>query len=283
MGSPRVRSDPAPVVKRSAGSAAAVKASPKGSRAKAASSPSAVSRTTTPNAKARTKAPAARTPKAASASKRQTARADVDALGAPASKRVLRTQGRRTMRKLLDAAMIAFDKRGYHATRVNDVVEIAKTSHGTFYLYFSNKEDLLRALVAEAAEESKKVYDAFSTLPAPGATPQWEDVRGWVQAYSELWARHAPLFRVWAELATVDRELGRTIHHTFSNISYALTVRIGPDSSGHDIDPDAAGLAALAMLDRFHSLREFLGRPVDDLALDTVTTMLYRALFDPNA
>ena len=82
-----------------------------------------------------------------------------DAVGAPASKRVLRSQGRRTMRKLLDAAMVAFDKRGYHSTRVNDVVEIAKTSHGTFYLYFSNKEDLLRALVAEAAGEAQKLYD----------------------------------------------------------------------------------------------------------------------------
>ena len=67
------------------------------------------------------------------------------------------------MRKLLDAAMVAFDKRGYHATRVNDVVEIAKTSHGTFYLYFSNKEDLLRALVAEAAAEAQHLYDACST------------------------------------------------------------------------------------------------------------------------
>ena len=86
--------------------------------------------------------------------------ADSDAVGAPASKRVLRSQGRRTMRKLLDAAMVAFDKRGYHATRVNDVVEIAKTSHGTFYLYFSNKEDLLRALVAEAAGEAQALYDS---------------------------------------------------------------------------------------------------------------------------
>ncbi len=189
------------------------------------------------------------------------------------------------MRKLLDAAMVAFDKRGYHATRVNDVVEIAKTSHGTFYLYFSNKEDLLRALVAEAAADSQKVYDSFSTLPgpSPSGSPQWEDVRGWVQAYSDLWTRYAPLFRVWAELATVDRDLGRTIRHTFSRISYTLTVRIGPDSSGHDIDPAAAGLAALAMLDRFHYLREFVGKPVDDAALDTLTTMLYRALFDPNA
>src|ERR1700733_10181335 len=140
---------------------------------------------------------------------------DADAVGAPASKRVLRSQGRRTMRKLLDAAMVAFDKRGYHATRVNDVVEIARTSHGTFYLYFSNKEDLLRALVAEAAADSKKVYESFSTLPDPGGLSRWEDVRGWVQAYSDLWTRYAPLFRVWAELVTVDRELGRTIRHTF--------------------------------------------------------------------
>jgi AcrR family transcriptional regulator len=191
------------------------------------------------------------------------------------------------MRKLLDAAMVAFDKRGYHATRVNDVVEIAKTSHGTFYLYFSNKEDLLRALVAEAAADSQKVYESFSMLPSPGGNPEdsprWEDVRGWVQAYSNMWTRYAPLFRVWAELATVDRDLGRTIRHTFSRISYALTVRMGPDSSGHELDPGAAGLAALAMLDRFHYLREFVGQPVDDTALDTLTTMLYRALFDPNA
>src|SRR3984957_20634657 len=90
---------------------------------------------------------------------------EVDAVGAPAAKRVLRSQGRRTMRKLLDAAMIAFDKRGYHATRVNDVVDIAKTSHGTFYLYFSNKEDLLRALVAEVANESQSLNDTLNALP----------------------------------------------------------------------------------------------------------------------
>lgn len=113
--------------------------------------------------------------------------ADNDAIGAPASKRILRSQGRRTMRKLLDAAMDAFDSRGYHATRVNDVVEIAKTSHGTFYLYFANKEDVLRALVNEAATEVQSLHDALSALPAEGHSLRWEDVHGWVQAYSELW------------------------------------------------------------------------------------------------
>ena len=187
------------------------------------------------------------------------------------------------MRRLLDAAMVAFDRRGYHATRVNDVVEIAKTSHGTFYLYFSNKEDLLRALVTEAATEAQKLYDALSTLPAQGGAPQWEDVHGWIRAYSELWTKYAPLFRSWTDLATIDSELIDVIRHTFTVMSGALAKQIGPDSSGHIIDPDAAGMATLAMLDRFHYLREFVGQPIDDVALETMTTMVYRALFDPNA
>jgi AcrR family transcriptional regulator len=208
---------------------------------------------------------------------------ELDPVGAPASKRVLRSQGKRTMRKLLDAAMIAFDKRGYHATRVNDVVEIAKTSHGTFYLYFSNKEDLLRALVTEAATEAQHLYDALAADPELGGHPQWEDVHNWIRAYSDLWQRYAPLFRVWTDLATIDPDLVDVIRQTFKVMSDALAQHIGPDASGHIIDPEAAGMAALSMLDRFHYLREFTGQPIDDVALETLTTMVYRALFDPSA
>jgi AcrR family transcriptional regulator len=262
MGSPRVRRDPAPATKKPVRSPVAKNATTvKGSGRVASTS---VNR------------PAGGGPNGL-------AIGDADAVGAPASKRVLRSQGRRTMRKLLDAAMVAFDKRGYHATRVNDVVEIAKTSHGTFYLYFSNKEDLLRALVTEAAGEAQKLYDALSTLPAEGGAPQWEDVHGWIRAYSELWTRYAPLFRAWTDLAMIDPELIDVIRSTFTVMSGALAKQIGPDSSGHIIDPDAAGLATLAMLDRFHYLREFVGQPIDDVALETMTTMVYRALFDPNA
>jgi AcrR family transcriptional regulator len=208
---------------------------------------------------------------------------EADAVGAPASKRVLRSQGRRTMRKLLDAAMVAFDERGYHNTRVNDVVEIAKTSHGTFYLYFSNKEDLLRALVTEAAGEARNLYDALNTLPADGGKPQWEDVHRWVTAFSELWQRYAPLFRAWTDLTGIDPELVDMMRETFTALSAALAKQIWPDSTGHFLDPDVAGMATLAMLDRFHYFLEFVGRPIDDAALETMTTMVYRAFVDPNA
>jgi AcrR family transcriptional regulator len=260
MGSPRVQGDPAPAPEK-------VHRSP------------AAKKVTTGKSAGRVVAAAGDGPSGRS---NGASSGEAEAVGAPAAKRVLRSQGRRTMRKLLDAAMVAFDRRGYHATRVNDVVEIAKTSHGTFYLYFSNKEDLLRALVAEASGEAQTLYDALSTLPASGGPPQWDDVHRWVQAYSELWTRYAPLFRAWTDLATIDPELIDMIRSTFLSMSGALAAQIGPDSSGHIIDPDAAGLATLAMLDRFHYLREFVGQPIDDVALQTMTTMVHRALFDPH-
>src|ERR1700716_2531321 len=84
--------------------------------------------------------------------------------GAPAQERELRAQGKKTMRKLLDAAMVVLDKRGYHAARVDDIVKVARTSHGTFYLYFANKEDLFRALALDVADEMTALVESLGSL-----------------------------------------------------------------------------------------------------------------------
>src|SRR5215831_10830956 len=60
--------------------------------------------------------------------------------GRPAQDRELRAQGRQTVRRLLEAGLAEFDERGFQAVRVDDIVRRARTSHGTFYLYFSNKD-----------------------------------------------------------------------------------------------------------------------------------------------
>src|SRR5205823_9576442 len=60
-------------------------------------------------------------------------------VGSPASGRELRARGQRTVRKLLDAGIEVFGTKGYFPARVDDIVKVARTSHGTFYLYFANK------------------------------------------------------------------------------------------------------------------------------------------------
>lgn len=58
-----------------------------------------------------------------------------------------------------------------------------------------------------------------------------------------------------------------------------MASQIAVADPGGDLDPEVTGMAMLAMLDRFHFMRELMDRPVDEAALDTLTTIVYRALF----
>jgi AcrR family transcriptional regulator len=51
--------------------------------------------------------------------------------------------------ELLAAALDLFVERGYAATRLDDVAARAGVSKGTLYLYFTNKEELFKAVVRE--------------------------------------------------------------------------------------------------------------------------------------
>src|SRR6476469_2681053 len=93
---------------------------------------------------------------------------DAARIGLPAQGRELRARGRRTLRRLLDAGAKVFAERGLHAARVDDVVKAAKTSHGTFYLYFANKEDLFRALALDVAERMVELAAEFPAFSPDG-------------------------------------------------------------------------------------------------------------------
>jgi len=51
--------------------------------------------------------------------------------------------------RLLESAKRLFSQKGYYATSVEDIVESAGFSKGTFYFYFKSKEELFKSLVEE--------------------------------------------------------------------------------------------------------------------------------------
>jgi AcrR family transcriptional regulator len=125
--------------------------------------------------------------------------------GEPASKRALRTQGRKTMRKLLDAAMVVFARRGYHAARVDDIVKVARTSHGTFYLYFSNKDDLFKTLLRDALHDMAVVTDAFPVVTRNDAGRT--ALQRWVGEFCETYSSHAAVIRTLSQAEIVGEEV----------------------------------------------------------------------------
>ncbi|HWA65832.1 MAG TPA: helix-turn-helix domain-containing protein, partial [Mycobacteriales bacterium] len=123
--------------------------------------------------------------------------------GAPAQERELRAQGRKTMQRLLNAGRTVFAQQGFHSARVDDIVKAAKTSHGTFYLYFSNKEDLFKALAIDTMSEMEAL--GASLGPVSSDEDGRETIREWVTKFVDLYAAHGSVIRAWTEWELNDR------------------------------------------------------------------------------
>ncbi|MEX0645226.1 MAG: TetR/AcrR family transcriptional regulator [Parvularculaceae bacterium] len=74
--------------------------------------------------------------------------------------------------EILDAALEVFDERGFEATRVEDIAARALISKAGVYLYFTSKEEILRALIErEIAPVARKMRElAEAGLDDPLAT-----------------------------------------------------------------------------------------------------------------
>jgi AcrR family transcriptional regulator len=195
--------------------------------------------------------------------------------GMPAQSRELRAQGRKTMRRLLDAGMRVFADRGFHAARVDDIVRAARTSHGTFYLYFTNKEDLLRALATECGLEMSALSETLGpvALDADG----YAELRAFLGRFFATYRRYGPVIRAWMEGHIEDRAVSALGVRSFTDIANALSRRIREAG----VVDDAASISALmALLERFAYF--LVSRRLDfdsDATLDTLTHIVHRGFF----
>jgi AcrR family transcriptional regulator len=196
--------------------------------------------------------------------------------GTPAQGRELRARGQRTMRRLLDAGIAVFSSRGYHSARVDDIVKAAKTSHGTFYLYFANKEDLFQALVADVADEIAALTES---LGAVGPDDDGlEALREWLGRFADMYEHYGPVIRTWTETELGSTELGRMGTDVLAELTTTLAGRI--EAVGTDVDPQLAAMAAVAMIERVNyfvaSGQVATNR---DEMIATLAGVIHRALF----
>jgi len=73
--------------------------------------------------------------------------------------------------QLIQAALQAFGKKGYHAAQVSDIIEEANVARGTFYLYFEGKREIFADVLSRIFDEIQILirnipYDAFGAIPA---------------------------------------------------------------------------------------------------------------------
>jgi len=155
--------------------------------------------------------------------------------------------GRRALRQLLAAAHGVFAERGYHGTRVDDIVDAAGVSHGAFYRYFKNKDDLAHLLAAQAM---RKVSTTFTAIPDLTSDDQSSRaaLRQWLRAYNRAYARETAMIRVWADAALQDDSLTEDSAAVLDWGRRRMVHFLAPRAFG---DPEVDAIVLLSLLDAF--------------------------------
>jgi AcrR family transcriptional regulator len=162
-------------------------------------------------------------------------------------------QGRERVRKLLEAALAEFEERGFHAVRVDDVVRRAESSHGTFYLYFSSKEDVFKALLRDALHEITVITGDFPVVTADqtGRTA----LRAWVRRFCDLYAAYAPVMRVLGQADSVGEDAwGDGLRALFGLAEAIATGMTAARQRGPVRHSELTAVACVMMLERMNFL-----------------------------
>jgi AcrR family transcriptional regulator len=117
--------------------------------------------------------------------------------------RVPRTErGRKTLRKLLDAAVREFAENGFHDASISAITRRAGVALGTFYIYYESKDAIFRALVTDMSE---RVGLAARDALVPGMDAL-EIERAALGAFLGFAAENKGLYRIIDEAEFVDPE-----------------------------------------------------------------------------
>jgi AcrR family transcriptional regulator len=202
--------------------------------------------------------------------------------GTPAQGRALGAQGQQTVRKLLEAGLAEFDERGFQAARVDDVVRRAKTSHGTFYLYFLNKDDLFRALLRDALHDMELITGEFPVVTSDDAGRT--ALRAWVQRFCDTYAAHAAVIRILSQAEVIGEEVYGDGLQLMFRLAEAITrgmtaagTSTGDQSSGLAEHAELTALACLMMLERVNYLLSVEVRLPRAEMVDRLTAIIYAA------
>jgi AcrR family transcriptional regulator len=161
-------------------------------------------------------------------------------------------KGLRTREELVAAARRVFEREGYLDTRVADIAAAAKLAHGSFYTYFSSKQEVFLAIVRDVG---RQIRDAVAPGPADAELEAYEALDRSNRRYLDVYRANSVLWALVEQVATIDpdihriRLLGRRQHVE----RVAKTIRRWQERglADRDIDPRTTAGALVSMLSNF--------------------------------
>lgn len=113
-----------------------------------------------------------------------------------------------TRQRLLDGALHAFSRTGFHDTSVDTIVQESGASKGAFYFHFPSKEDLFVSLIDSLAGRlAREVEAAVATRTTP-----MEQLDAALDTVVDVFTRHRTIGRVFlVDVPTQNRAFARQV------------------------------------------------------------------------
>jgi AcrR family transcriptional regulator len=136
----------------------------------------------------------------------------VETIAAATLDRAPRTErGRKTLRRVLEAAAAEFGERGFHEAAITGITQRAGVALGTFYTYFESKEEVFRALVRDMSQATRAhVAEAVRNAPDRIAAE-----RMGLEAFIAFTRKHPELYRIIEEAQFVAHDAYREHYRSF--------------------------------------------------------------------
>ena len=194
-------------------------------------------------------------------------------------------RSKQTKEKIIQSAIKLFQERGYEKTTSNDIAAEAGVSVGSFYVYFTDKRQLLLTIFDRLSDELfKNIFD--------GMRPEHlfdSDLRRRIkQAVANTIIdkqKHSGLHRVICELVLKDAEFAAR-HKAVMERSIArlkeLISLANKASLTWEIDVEAAAFVVHRVV--FDLSQDYVTRCVEfdqNRAIESLADMIYRFLFKP--
>lgn len=114
-------------------------------------------------------------------------------------------RGRRTLRKLLDAAALEFGERGFHEASITAITKRAGTALGSFYTYFNSKDEIFRALVDDLGSKVREAARSAWQQDLPALETERASLLGFLRFATE----NKEIYRIIDEAEFVDPDVFR--------------------------------------------------------------------------
>lgn len=154
------------------------------------------------------------------------------------------------MARLLDSAVAELDAHGYHGARMARIAKGAGVAHGTVYVYFKDKDDLLAALQRDVDAELRAALLAMPEI-LPTAAGEGA-LRHWADGVCEVFQRHGAVLQALADALSSDQEspAGKAALRSMRSTTRHMAGRF--DAACDDaatFDPEIAAICLFALIE----------------------------------